>query len=157
MMQKSVKKHGLKTNFIFNFISQILTLIIPLITTPYLSRVLHEAGNGQYSFSASIITYFILFANLGFDIYGQRQVAAFQNDKENKSKVFWELFILKCITTAFSLMILYSVAFSVGFGEKYTKLILLMSIQVVAIPLDIQFLFRGDEDFKSIADRKSVV
>lgn len=157
MMQKGVKKHGLKTNFIFNFISQILTLIIPLITTPYLSRVLHEAGNGQYSFSASIITYFILFANLGFDIYGQRQVAAFQNDKENKSKVFWELFILKSITTAFSLIILYSIAYSVGFGEKYTKLILLMSIQVVAIPLDIQFLFRGDEDFKSIAIRQVIM
>lgn len=157
MKQASVKKHGLKVNFVFNFISQILTLIIPLITTPYLSRVLHETGNGQYSFSVSIITYFILFANLGFDIYGQRQVAAYQNDKENKSKIFWELFILKSITTAISLVILYSVAFSVGFGEKYTNLILLLSIQVVAIPFDIQFLFRGDEDFQSIAVRQIIM
>ena len=157
MNNEGIKKQGLKVNFIFNFISQILTLIIPLITTPYLSRVLHEAGNGQYSYSVSIITYFILFSNLGFDIYGQRQIAAYQNDKENKSKVFWELFFLKCITTSVSLVILYSIAFSIGFGEKYTKLILLLSIQVVAIPFDIQFLFRGDEDFKSIAIRSIIM
>ena len=157
MSNEGIKKSGLKVNFVFNFISQILTLIIPLITTPYLSRVLHEAGNGQYSYSVSIITYFILFSNLGFDIYGQRQVAAYQNDKEEKSKIFWELFILRSITTAVSLVVLYSIAFTVGFGENYTKLILLLSIQVIAIPLDIQFLYRGDEDFKSIAIRTIVM
>ena len=157
MNNEGIKKSGLKVNFIFNFISQILTLIIPLITTPYLSRVLHEAGNGQYSYSVSIITYFILFSNLGFDIYGQRQVAAYQNDKEEKSKIFWELFILRSITTAVSLVVLYSIAFTVGFGENYTKLILLLSIQVIAIPFDIQFLYRGDEDFKSIAIRTIVM
>ena len=157
MSNEGIKKSGLKVNFIFNFISQILTLIIPLITTPYLSRVLHEAGNGQYSYSVSIITYFILFSNLGFDIYGQRQVAAYQNDKEEKSKIFWELFILRSITTAVSLVVLYSIAFTVGFGENYTKLILLLSIQVIAIPFDIQFLYRGDEDFKSIAIRTIVM
>ncbi len=153
MNNEGIKKQGLKVNFIFNFISQILTLIIPLITTPYLSRVLHEAGNGQYSYSVSIITYFILFSNLGFDIYGQRQIAAYQDDKEKKSKVFWELFILRSITTGISLIVLYSIAFSVGFGENYTKLIFLLSIQVIAIPFDIQFLYRGDENFKSIAIR----
>lgn len=90
MIKLGSKKHGLKSNFAFNFISQILTLIIPLITTPYLARVLQETGNGQYSYAFSIITYFTLFANLGFDVYGQRQIAAAQGDIEAKSKVFWE-------------------------------------------------------------------
>lgn len=157
MSEESVKKHGLKANFIFNFISQILTLCIPLITTPYLARVLLETGNGQYSYSLSIITYFILFANLGFDIYGQRQIAAYQNDKEQKSRIFWELFFLKCITTAVSLVVFCCIAFTVGFGKSYQKLILILAIQIVVVPFDIQFLYRGDEDFASIAVRTIVM
>ena len=85
MSEKVVRKQGLKSNFVYNFISQILTLLIPLITTPYLARVLHETGNGQISYASSIITYFTLFATLGFDTYGQRQIAACQEDKDKKS------------------------------------------------------------------------
>ena len=157
MGEEVVKKHGLKANFIYNFISQILTLIIPLITTPYLARVLMETGNGQYSYSVSIITFFTLFANLGFDIYGQRQVAACRNDKQAKSAVFWELFCLKSITTVIALAVLASVVFTIGFGENYDKLILILSIQIIAIPFDIQFLYRGDEEFKSIAIRTIIM
>ncbi len=157
MNKIGVKKRGLKTNFIFNFISQILTLIIPLVTTPYLARVLLEEGNGRYSYSLAIITYFVMFASLGFDTYGQRQIAACQDDKVQKSKVFWELFILKSITTVIALSILYATAFTIGFGANYNALILILSIQIVAVPFDIQFLYRGDEDFMSIAIRSVVM
>lgn len=153
MNVRSVKRHGLKANFIFNFVSQILTLIIPLITTPYVWNVLGRNGNGQYSYSLSIITYFILFANLGFDLYGQKQIAACREDKEKKSAIFWELFVLKLITTAIAMGVLLGVLFGVGFGEKYDKLIFILSIQIVAVPFDIQYFFRGDEDFLSIALR----
>ena len=70
-------KRSLKSNFIYNFISQILTLIVPIVTTPYLSRVLHEAGNGQYSYSLSIVTYFILFANSGLSLRSFEKVSEF--------------------------------------------------------------------------------
>ena len=157
MSEKVVKKQGLKTNFVYNFISQILTLLIPLITTPYLARVLHETGNGQISYASSIITYFTLFATLGFDTYGQRQIAACQEDKDKKSQVFWEICVLKTCCTLIAYAILCALLFSIGFGETYDRLILLMSIQVIAIPFDIQFLFRGDEDFRSIAIRTIVM
>lgn len=157
MSEKTVARRGLKSNFIYNFISQILTLIIPLITTPYLARVLHETGNGQISYATSIITYFTLFATLGFDTYGQRQIAACQNDKEKKSRIFWEVCALKLCCTVIAYAVLCSVLFTVGFGETYNRLILLLSIQVIAIPFDIQFLFRGDEDFRSIAIRTIVM
>ncbi len=157
MKDGKVKKRGLGANFIYNFISQVLALIVPLITTPYLSRVLRETGNGQYSYALSIITYFILFANLGFDIYGQRQIAAYQDDKERKSAAFWEITALKGIFTAVSLGVLYAVLFTAGFGESYTPLILILSVQVVIVPLDVQFLFRGDEDFRAIALRTIVL
>lgn len=153
----SPKKRGLKSNFIYNFIGQILILVIPLITTPYLARVLHEVGNGQYSYASSIITYFTLFANMGFDVYGQRQIARYQDDKQNKSRVFWELFVVKSVTTIAALAVLYAITFTVGFGENYNYLILILSIQVIAVPFDIQFLFRGDEDFRAIAMRTIVM
>lgn len=153
MSSSTTKRHGLKANFIFNFISQILTLIVPLITTPYVWNVLGADGNGQYSFSLSIITYFTLIANMGFDLYGQKQIAACRDEKEKKSAIFWELFLLKTIFTTVSMGILLGILYGVGFGEKYDILILILSIQVVAVPFDIQFLFRGDEDFLSIAIR----
>lgn len=157
MKNKVAKKYGLKTNFIFNFISQILTLIVPLITTPYLARVLRETGNGQYSFASSIIIYFTLFASMGFDVYGQRQIAQVQTDKAEKSKIFWEIFVFKTILTAISLTVLYSMLFTVGFGENYNKLILILSIQVISVPFDIQFLYRGEEDFAIIAVRTIIM
>lgn len=152
-MKKNTARRSLKSNFIYNFITNVLTLIVPLVTTPYLSRVLHEAGNGRYSFSASIISYFILFASLGFDMYGQRQIAACGDDTEEKSRVFWELFIWKSALTGISLAVLYSVIFTVGFGESYNLLILILSLQLAATPFDIQYFFRGEENFKSIALR----
>ena len=151
-----MKKKLLK-NYIFNFISQILTLIVPLITTPYISRVLREVGIGQYSYSASIITYFTLFANLGFNVYGQREIAKVKEDKNALSKVFFEIFIIRIVTTLLSLVVLYSILFTCGFGEQYNKLILILSIQVVSIIFDITFLYQGIEDFKSIALRSVIV
>lgn len=157
MSNAGVKRRNLKVNVIYNFISQILTLIVPIITTPYLSRVLHEAGNGQYSYVFSIATYFILFASLGFDLYGQRQIAGCGEDVEKKSNTFWELFVLKSMLTALSLAIMFALAFS-GIIKASDRLIfMIFSIQVLAVPFDIQFLFKGEEDFKSIAVRSIVM
>lgn len=154
---KPVKaRRSLKLNFIYNFISQILTLVIPLITTPYLAKVLLPEGNGVYSFSASIISYFIIFSSLGFDIYGQRQIAACGDDRAGKSKIFWELFIWKSILTVLAMVVLMSVIFTVGFG-KYTVIILILSIQLAATPFDIQFYYRGEENFKSLAVRSIIM
>lgn len=150
------KKHSLKSNVIFNFISKILVLIIPLITTPYLARVLHEEGNGQVSFATSIVTYFILFANLGFEIYGQREIAKRQDNKYEKSLVFWELIVIKSAMMILSEGVLLLFVFTTGFGE-YTTLILILSIQVIATAVDIQFLFQGEEDFRSIAIRTIIL
>lgn len=150
-------KSKLFKNYIFNFISQILTLIVPLITTPYISRVLHDVGVGQYSYSASIITYFTLFANLGFNTYGQREIAKVRDNKQAVSKVFYEIFVLRIFTTAISVIVLYSILFSVGFGDSYNNLILILSIQVFAVIFDITYLYQGIEDFKSIAIRSVFV
>lgn len=143
---------SLKKNYIYSFISQVLTLIIPIVTTPYLSRVLHEDGNGQYSFSFSIVTYFILFANLGFNIYGQREISKVRNSIEEKSRIFWGVVSARLLTTLISSFFLYLLLFTFGFG-KYNKIIFMLSIQVIAVAFDINFYYQGIENFRAIAVR----
>lgn len=149
---RAPEKKNLKVNAVYNFISKILVLVVPLITTPYLARILHEEGIGQISFVTSIITYFTLFANLGFDTYGQREIAKRQDDKYQKSLVFWEIIVVKSVLTLLSLGVLFAVSFTVGFGG-YTTLVVIMSLQVLACAFDLQFFFQGEEDFKSLTIR----
>lgn len=146
-------KASLRINFVLNLISQVLTLLVPLITTPYLARILHETGVGQISYATSIITFFSLFANLGFSAFGQREVARFREDKERKSEAFWEIVILHAIMSALSFGVLMVWLLTIGFGDKYNLLILILGIQVIGNAFDIQYLFQGEEDFKSITAR----
>ena len=88
-------KKSLKTNYIYNLSYQILTLFLPLVLTPYLSRVLGAEKIGIYSFTVSILSYFSLFGCLGVNLYAQREIAFLQDDRKKRSQVFYELFILK--------------------------------------------------------------
>lgn len=148
---KEIKKYSLKSNFIFNFISQILVLIIPLITAPYIARVLGADINGQISFSSSIVTYFTLFASFGFATYGQREIARFRDDKHQRTLVYFEITFLRSIFTAVSIAVLLTITFLNVFDEKYKTFILIESINVLACGIDPSFFYQGVEDFKSIA------
>jgi O-antigen/teichoic acid export membrane protein len=153
VLQKKDKKHSLIANTIFSFISQILTIVIPLVTAPYLSRVLGAEGNGQISFSSSIVSYFVLFATFGFTEYGQREIAKRQQSVEERSKCFWEIFLVRFFLTIIIYIVFLSLIFGNVFEPKYTLLILLLSISVIATPFDIQFFFQGMEMFSSIVLR----
>ena len=152
-----MRKVSLKKNYIYNFISQILTLIIPLITTPYLARIFHEAGNGQIVFANNIISYFTMFANLGFLIYGQRVIAKYQDDDYMRSKTFWEIIIIRSVFSIVSFLILLVTTFSGLYGSSYTTLILLFAIQIIAVIFDVNFYYQGMEDFKSVATRAIII
>ena len=77
MAKKSIAK-----NYIYNLVYQVLLLILPLITTPYISRVLGSENVGIYAYTYSIVTYFILFGSLGVALYGQREIAYAQENKD---------------------------------------------------------------------------
>ena len=100
-------KKSITRNYLYNLTYQILILILPLITTPYLSRVLGAEGIGIYSYTYTIVTYFVLFGSLGVALYGQREIAYAQDNKEKRKKVFWELVIFRFITIAIDVMIYY--------------------------------------------------
>ena len=85
-------------NYLYNLIYQILIIIIPIITTPYVSRVLETDGIGKYSFSNSIASYFVIFASLGFGYYAQREIAKYQDNKKKQSEIFWEIITVRSVS-----------------------------------------------------------
>ena len=94
-------------NYLYNLSYQILVIIVPLITTPYVSRVLGAKGVGIFSYTNSIVQIFILFGCVGLNLYGQREIAYVQHDKEKRDKVFWELVRLRVVTVSVSLLIFF--------------------------------------------------
>ena len=148
-MKKSVTK-----NYIYNLIYQILVLILPLITPPYVSRALGAEGIGIYSYTISIVTYFTLFGSLGIAMYAQREIAYVQDDREERSKVFWEIVILRAATLILSMIIFYFIFAYKGEYSTYYKILLL---EIVANIFDISAFFQGMEEFKKIIKRNLIV
>ena len=92
-------------NYVFNLIYNIFTVLTPLITTPYVARVLQADGVGLYSYTYSIATAFVALAQFGTSTYGQRQIAYCRNDLRERSRVFWNVFLLRFMNVAISLAI----------------------------------------------------
>lgn len=145
---------GLKKNFIYNTIYQIFTLILPMITVPYISRVLGPEGVGVYSYTNAYAQYFILLGMVGISLYGNRQIAYTKNDKEKMSKEFWNIYALQVITTTLSL-ILYIVVFVI-INNNNKGLYLVQSITILATIFDISWFFIGYEDMKSVVIRNTI-
>ena len=148
-MAKSLKK-----NYIYNLTYQILVMIVPLITTPYLSRVLGAESIGIYSYTLSITTYFILFGSLGVAMYGQREIAYVQEDIEKRSKVFYEILLMRFTTLGISIIIFYITFAMKGQYSVYYKILLL---EIIANALDISWFFQGIEEFKKTVIRNTIV
>ena len=145
------KKKSITKNYIYNASYQVLTLITPLITTPYLSRVLEADGIGVYSFTASIVAYFTMFAALGTLTYGNREISYLQDDRKARSQVFWEIELLSMITTSISLI---AYIFFILFGTKEYQVIYLIQIfSILTIATDITWLLQGVEEFGKIVGR----
>ena len=89
-------------NYLYNASYQVFILIIPLITTPYLSRILGPNGVGINSYTNSIIQYFILFGSIGVSLYGNRQVAFVRNDRQKLTNTFYEIFLMRSVTIVIS-------------------------------------------------------
>lgn len=146
-MKKSVGK-----NYIYNLIYQLLVLIVPLITTPYLSRILGPEGIGKFSFTNSLATYFTLFAALGFGFYAQREIASFQDNKHEQSKIFWEIIILRSFSVTISILVNVILCAS-NVYQNYSVLMWYWLLLIGAQLFDITFIFQGNEEFGKIVIR----
>ncbi len=147
-------KKSISKNYLYQLSYQILALIIPLITTPYISRVLGAEGIGIYSFTYSIATYFILFGSLGIAMYGQREIAYVQDKKEERSRIFWEIVILRLVLMTISATVFY---FAYCTGEEYQLYYKILLIELFSNAIDISWFFQGLEEFKKTVTRNFII
>lgn len=148
-----MNKKSIKHNYIYNLTYQILILLVPFITTPYLSRVLGADGVGLNSYTNSIVTYFVLIAVLGTSDYGQREIAYRQDDVKERSRMFWEVFILRGLTSLAS----WGMFLFVSWDSDYRLLYFLQSVNIISVMVDISWFFQGMEEFGKIAVRNIIV
>ena len=149
MAKKSIIK-----NYIYNLSYQILTLILPIVTTPYLARVLGATGVGIYGYTFSICTYFNLFGSLGVALYGQREIAYNQDNKTKRNKIFYEIILLRFITMAISILIF---VFCFARKSDYAIYYRILVLELFATAFDISWFFQGLEEFKKTVIRNIVV
>ena len=133
---------------------QMLTIFVPLITTPYVSKTLGSEMIGIYSYTLSIATYFVLFGTLGIAIYAQREIAYVQDDKKKISMIFWEVIILRFITMTISAIVYYITMIN---GKQYQVYYKLLLLELLSYCIDISWLFQGLEEFKKTVIRNSVI
>ena len=148
-MKKSVAK-----NYAYNLIYQVMTLILPLITTPYISRVLGSEGIGIYGYTYSIATYFILFGSLGVALYGQREIAYAQENVEKRMKTFVEIVVFRFITMI-AATIIYLIFFMIK--DDYSVYYRILVLELLAAAVDISWFFQGLEEFKKTVIRNIAV
>lgn len=142
-------KKDITTNYIYNLSYQILSLLIPVFTTPYISRVLGADGIGTYSYTYSIVTYFTLVAALGTTTYAQREIAYCQQEPQKYTTIFWEIIFLRGILSLIC-GILY--LFLIWNTEDFL-IGLVQGIYLIGTATDVSWFFQGMEEFSKTVMR----
>lgn len=149
-----MKEPSITKNFFYNTFFQILSIITPFITTPYISRTLGADGIGIQSYTTSYQTYFSLIAVLGTYSYGAREISKSRNDEYNKSKLFWEIEFLTCFTSCISIL---GWMLFILFNKKYRIYYAVLTLNLFAAMLDISWFFSGIEQFSLLVIRNSIL
>lgn len=141
-------------NFIYNTAYELLRLFAPLITAPYVSRVLGADGLGMFSYPQSIATYFVLIGAVGTTLYGNREIAFCQNDLQKRSDTFWEIESFRFIASIICTVIYYCLFCLKG---KYVVVYRVLILEVIATSIDISWFFMGMENFRITVIRNTII
>ena len=139
-------------NYAYNLSYQLLVIILPIITTPYVTRVFSSNDLGTYGYFNSIVTYFILLATLGVANYGTKEISGHRKDIQ---KNFWGIYTLQLGATFVS--ILLYVLLCLALPSMQNPVAYILGLSLVSKGLDISWLFQGLEDFRKITVRNITV
>lgn len=148
-------KNKVVKNYVYNVVYQVFVIFVPLITTPYVSRVLGSTGIGIFSYAESISYFFFLIGSLGCSIYGQREIAYVQDSPRERTLVFKDMVTIRSLTSLVALVV-YLGLFCFGDGP-YRTVFLILSLEVLASALDISWFFMGIQDFRKTVLRNVVI
>lgn len=150
------KRKSIKRNYIYNVIYQVFLVVVPLVLTPYVSRVLLAEGVGKYSFAYSLITYFTIFGSLGFGYYAQREIAKYQGNQLQQSRIFWEINLCRLLSVGLALAVNIACCLGNLYGD-YNSLMWIFNINIISLAFDIAFFFQGNEEFGKLVLRNVVI
>ncbi len=148
---------NIKKNFFYSSILTTANYIFPLLTFPYVSRVLGVTNVGICSFVDSIIHYFILFSMMGIGCVGIREVAKYKNDRQKLDETFSSLFWLNTITTIIALVILFFATCFIDKLKIHWQMMAIGSLKLIMNYMLIEWLYKGLEEFRFITIRTIIV
>lgn len=151
-----MKKKSLGLNAFLNGFKSILNLIFPLISFPYISRVLSVSGIGIYNFSNTYVNYFILIAGLGVATYAVREGAQYRNEKAKIEKFASQVFSINLIATVIAYILLFFSLILFKSLDNYVSCILIFSIQILFTTLGTEWIYTIYEDYAYITIRSIV-
>lgn len=145
---------NIKKNIVFNLTYQILAIIIPVFLTPYLTRTLGSEGLGEYSYYYSWAYFFSVYSLLGINVYGNRSIAKVSNDKNKRTQIFWEIYILQFFAAIVGTIIYFFVFFV---GNVFNFVGQIFIIYQLSSFFDINWFFFGIEKFKITITRNLIL
>ena len=152
-----VKKHSLKYNYILSVAINMASYIFPLITYPYVTRILGAEGIGKVSFAETAASYFVLFTTLGIPTYGIRACAAVRDNKRELAKVTKELLTISLIMMIISLTCFVTLIFFLPQFAQRKELLLINCITIILTPFGVNWFFNAIEDFTYITIRTLMI
>lgn len=152
-----MKLKSIKINYIFNTILTLSNFLFPLITFPYVARILGPEGIGKVNYAFTVAAYFIMIAQVGIPIYGIKEISKVRDNKQHLNKVFSELFTINTMMTAFTVL-MYTIIFLFNTKMQAEQtLFFVVGISVFLSLFTIDWLYSGLEEYKFIAMRSIFV
>lgn len=140
-------KKSLKINSVLNALKGMMSVIFPLITFPYISKILGVTNIGKYNFAASIINYFLLIAALGIKTYAVREGARLRKSKEEFSEFANQIFTINLISTIIAyILFFFSLTLIPKFAD-FKTILLILSIQILFATIGVEWIYIIFEDF----------
>ena len=147
------KEKNLKLNAVMNTILTLSSFLFSLVTYPYVSRVLGPTGTGRVLFVHSLLTYFIMFAQLGIPVYGVRACAAVRDDKEALTRTAQELLLINLIMSVLSYVVLFAGILVIPKLRDERTLIIMMSVCIFLSAIGMEWLYMAMENYTFMAIR----
>lgn len=153
-MQSTVK------NMFYNSVLMLFNIIFPLITMSYVSRILGSDNLGKINYAQSIITFLMIFATIGTELYGIREISQIREDREKLNKIFSELTIIKFFASI-TIFIIYTLflffKFRLTISNSDLLIFFLISFALIFNIFNLDWFFKGIEDYKVITFRSIAV
>ena len=146
---------SIKKNFVYQSAYQLLLIVLPLITAPYIARVLGSENAGVYSYTYTTANYFVVIAMLGLEQYGNRSIAKVRDDINKRNQVFSELLLLHLVISILISVIYFSYVFF--FVKEYRFIMIIQGIYVLSAIFDVNWFFFGMELFKLTVIRNIII